>query len=488
MHSVFSTQKNLLAWSAVGLLATAGCQSPLAPQPHAYRAWIEQDPDAWRLEEASTQHRLDTLRATADNDAALPTDIEALVRLAWRHHPGLHAARRRVERLQQRAPQVASLDDPTLRVVPIGEQAETAAGRVGLQAGVSQKLPFPGKLAARKAVAQRDAAAADMHLATLRLEVAADMRRAYWGWRYAQRAAEVVTQDRELLEQLQRVAEAKYRAGTAEQQDVLRAQVERASVEKTLLTLEQQRRSSVAMINRLLDRPIDAELPEPGDEDRWTDPAAIDTDLDRLLTMAAHHPRLAALREQAARYRGLRQLANLDRYPDLTVSLHFNEVGSDGDSPVSNGDDQWFVGFGINLPLWQGKRDAAEQEALAGLYETAAMLADAQNQLAFRVRDALARVEAQRQVLALFDQQMLPDAEQAVAAAESSYRTGNAGFLTLIDNWRRLTGLRLTYEQAATQLQKDLADLRQAAAWPDETPDHPEARPKPIPPAERPES
>lgn len=445
------------------------CRSPLDAPSDGYGDWVDRDPATWRLDEQSASHRDDTLRLGAADAGVLPHDVEAWVVLAMERHPGLQAARQRVLRLRERGPQVSSLDDPVLRVVPFGEQSETAAGRVSVQTSLSQTFPFPGKLEAKADAANRDAAAAEMRLAAMRLEVAATVRRAYWGWRYARRAAAVVRRDEELLGQFLEIAQAKYRAGTAEQQDVLRAQVELAGVERKLLTLRQQGQTAAAMLNRLLDRPTDASLPVFDDVDGVADLPAFDADLDRLLEAAALHPELAGLREQAARYRDERRLANLNRYPDLTVSLNYNAVDGDGLAPAANGDDQWSVGLGINLPLWQGKRDAAEREALAGLYETAATLADAQNQLAFRVRDALARVQAERQTLALFQERMLPDAEQAVSAAGSSYRSGNTDFLTLIDNWRRLTGLRLTYEQVYAQLQKDLADLRLATAGADLT-------------------
>ena len=467
----------VVGWGVIGAgLMLGGCRSPLDRESAEVSSRIAKEAGrGW----GSASGRGEVSGSGGGvGDAGLgvlPLEVEGWVALALERHPGLRAAAQRVVRLEQREPQVSAWEDPMLRVVPIGEQAETAAGRVLWQASVSQSLPLPGKLEARSAMAARDAAAARMRWSAMRLEVAADVRRAYWSLRYAQRAAAVVRRDRELLEQFREVAEAKYRAGTAQQKDVLRAQVELAGVEDRLLGLEQQRVSSGGMLNRMVARRIDAPLPELDAEDAGSGGARsggagaeaerLPSDLAGWLSAAEGHPRLAALREQAGRYRAQRRLAELERWPDLTVSLNYNAVDDEGLAVMANGDDQWFVGLGISLPLWQGKREAAEREALAGFYEATAMLRDEQHQLAFEVRDAWSRVEAQRRTLELFEQRMLPDAEQAVAAAESSYRAGGSDFLALIDNWRRLTGLRLTYEQAATQLQKDLADLRRAAAW-----------------------
>lgn len=457
----------LILSAAGGLLV--GCRSSVATDD--YRDWIEQDPPAWRVGDAGSEHRRDTLAVTPA-DAAAPDDLDGWVRLALQHNPGLRAAERKIVRLSERITQVSSFDDPMLQVVPFGQMAQTAAGEVGLMTGVSQKLPFPGKREARGEIAEQEALMAARELDARRLEVAADVRRAYWSLVYAVRAAEVVDRDRALIVQQRQIAEAKYRAGTAEQQDVLRAQVEIAGLENQLLSIEQRRRSAAAMLNRLADRRIDAAVDVAGDAQ--AEALDLELQLDTLLALAAEHPRLAVLREQIEQFRKRRGLANLDRYPDLTVSLNYNMVDRDGLSPVSNGDDQWWLGFGINIPIWQDRRDAAEREALVGILETSAMLAQEQNQLAFRIEDALARVQAQRASITLFEERILPESRQAVEAAESSYRAGRTDFIDLIDNTRRLTELDLMYQRSLTQLQQDLADLRLAVGQPvgEESIDH----------------
>lgn len=463
--------RTLYLSAALSLCGMAvGCRSPLSERP--YDDWVKQDPASWSVGESATLHHADTLRATpgtgrsprgADPSRETPVDVQGWVALALRTNPGLRGASLRVERLRSRARQVDSLDDPMLQVSPIGEMAQTAAGPVEWFASVSQKLPLPGKLDARQQMVLHDAAAAEQELAGLRLQVAADVRRAFWGYLYTHRAVAVVERDRALLVQFRDIAQVKYRAGTVEQQDVLRAEVELAGLDNELLTLGQRQASAAGMLNRLTDRPTDAAIPAPDTVPLET----LDLDLEALLAAAADHPRLSAIREEVARYRQQRRLARLDRYPDLTLSGGYSEVGDEGLSAVANGDDQWFVGFGISLPLWQGKRDAAEREALVGVMEATARLAEEQNQLAFRVHDALARVEAQRGSVDLFESRMLPEARQAVEAAEGSYRAGRTDFLTLIDNARRLTELELMHQRATTQLQQDLADLRLAAGLPD---------------------
>lgn len=396
-----------------------------------------------------------------DNVAALPavTTIDDFVTLALARNPAIRAAEQRVLRLRERIPQVTSLDDPMAQIAPIGEMAETAAGEVSVMTSVSQRLPFPGKLDARGRIASQDVRVAEQQLIAERLAVVADTRRAFWNLYIAARALEITQRSRTLLTQFRDATESKYRAGTTTQDAVLRATVELSNLENELITLRQQRDVAAAMLNTLIDRPVDAPV---------TDPAPVslrelDAELDDLLAGAAErNPSIRAAHEQLERYREQRRLARLDRYPDLTVSFSYNLVDDRGLSPVANGDDQWWIGFGVNLPIWQERRAAAEREATRGALEAAGMLADAENRVAFRIRDALVSVETQRRLAELFRDSIIPQARQTVDVSLSGYRAGETDFLTLIDNWRRLLEYELAMERSVADLERAIASLQQA--------------------------
>ncbi|MHC4142235.1 MAG: TolC family protein, partial [Planctomycetota bacterium] len=260
------------------------------------------------------------------------------MRLALERNPAIRAAQQKARRLANRIPQARSLDDPMFSITPIGEMAETAAGEVELMTSVSQKLPLPGKLDARGRIVAADVGEAVQELERVRLDVTADTRRAWWSLYFTTRAVEVTTRNRDLLAQLTDVAEARYRAGTATQQDVLRASVEMNKLDDDLIELEQRRATASAMLNRLVDR-----------QARDAEPLSLE--LDTVLAMAGQsNPDIARVRERIEGFRQRLELARLNRWPDLTLSFSYNLVDSDGLSSVANGDDQWWVGAGFNLP------------------------------------------------------------------------------------------------------------------------------------------
>jgi phosphatidylglycerol:prolipoprotein diacylglycerol transferase len=388
----------------------------------------------------------------APADVAEASGPEDYARLAVAANLRVVAAEARARRLAARVPQARSLDDPMLQVMPIGAMAETAAGQVQATVGLSQKLPLPQKLNARAEAARRETAAALAELERVKLEVAAEARQAFWRYWLADRAIDVTRQSRDLLADLQEAATAQLRAGRVGQADVLRAATELAALDNELIDLELDRDVAAAALNRLLDRPVAAPLPAPPEVMPDVPP----------LDATADNPRIAArLAEIDAAKQRLR-LARLNDWPDLTIMASYGFVDDDGLAVMANGDDQWSLGFGINLPIYRDKRRAEVREQLAAVLEGQARLNAETNDIAFEVREAVAEVEAQQRLVELFDETVIPQARQTVEATAAAYRAGNADFLAYVDAWRRLLDFELAQKRATSALGRAAADLNLA--------------------------
>lgn len=449
----------IVAMLAVGSLV--GCQSPLDDDD--YRAWRDVDPQTWQLSDDGATHDRGTLRVAeqaSDRQAETqPGDLlsaDDYVALALRRNPSILAAERRVQRVHTRIVQVTSLDDPMFDVMPIGEMAETAAGQVGLMAGASQRFPFPGKLETRGDIAKQDVAIARVELEQTRQRIVSETRRAYWSYYHACYALRSTREVRQTQQQLQEAAATLYKAGQGNQNDLLRASLELTTIDRSLITLQQQQASARSMLNQLLDQPLDRDLPVPAMVPaRW-----IAADVVELQAIAAqHNPQIRAAHERIEQFRRTRKLANLGRWPDVTVRASYSAVEDDGLSMAANGKDQWWLGFGINVPLWTQKYDAAEREALIGLLESVAELTARRNRIAFDVNDAYQRAQAQRKLVDLFSSAVIPQARQAVQSLSNSYRAGGADFTAMLDASRKLLDVELMHHHAVAGLEQAIADL-----------------------------
>lgn len=389
---------------------------------------------------------------------ALPSEptLEDYVRLALERNPGIQARVRDLEALGMKVPQVTSLDDPLLGFMPpTGQMTQTAAGEIDASLGLSQKIPFPAKLAARGRVAEQVVRIALENLRLHRLKVIAEVKRAYHDHYLTTISIDVTRENRALLERILEVADAKFRAGTAPQQDVLRAQVELYELSNALLTLEEERRTAVALLNALMDRELEAEIPAPAP----FDPEKVDWRLDELLARAVElSPELKALQDEVRRDLEAIRLARLEYFPDLVLGGTYTFIGS-GISPVATGKDVWNLTVGLTLPVWVQRLRAGVLERNARALSSALAYRQRRNDVSFAIQQALVRVDTQYRSAILFRDAILPRALQTVEVSESGYQAGQVDFLTWVDNWRRLLGFTLEYHRALASLERSFADL-----------------------------
>lgn len=380
----------------------------------------------------------------------------ALAEAVMARNPGIKALEAAAEAAVFRIAPAGALDDPRLSyaVAP-----ETAGGPRGLQQRLelSQPLPWPGKRALREEAARQRAAVAAEDMDALRLRAAAAAKSLAAEWAYVHRALEINHAHQALLQELGRVAEARYGAGRAGQQDVLQAEVARARLAAEAVTLERRRREARARINALLNRPPRAYVPPPA---VLREPVPT-PELARLRQGAAHeHPALARARARIAEARARKDLADKDSYPDFRLMAGYNDLWEDPDK-------RWTVGVGINLPLdYGGKRSAARDAARAELIRRRWQLTEEETRLVAELETARAAVEETAALLGVYRDRLLPLAADSLAAARADYRAGGGSFLRVIDAEREQLRTEDGLARARADYHRRLAELERWVGMP----------------------
>ncbi|MGH7424017.1 MAG: TolC family protein, partial [Candidatus Methylomirabilales bacterium] len=380
--------------------------------------------------------------------------LPELIQEALAKNPEIQAARQQWEAATKRVPQARSLEDPTLQVqwwnAPESFNLARAENTI---IGLSQKLPFPGKLALKEEVASRSAGITEQALHAKERDLIARVKQAYYDLFLAHKAIQIHHEQIDLLRQFFEIANAKFRAGKGSQVDVLKAQVELSTLHQQLPVLGQRRDTAQAKLNTLLNR--DPRFPlGPPQEPRE---GRFDQDLEDLFRMATSaRPELKAANLAIQRNEQSRALALREYYPDFNLGFQRfqNFQARDGFGAVVS----------INLPFsfWtKPKYDAAVQEAAAGVAAARADLQTLENLTRFQIRDLLAKARASWEVAVLYRTTVLPQAEQGVEAARVGYRTGKANFLDLIEADRALRGFQLEYYRALVEREDRLAELEQ---------------------------
>ena len=385
--------------------------------------------------------------------------LQDLIQEVLARNPELVAARKQWEAAQNRIPQARSLDDPILSLqlwnIPQPFKATQADNTIF---GLSQNLPFPGKLALKGNVASRSAEMTEQTVRAKERELVARLKQFYYDLFLAQKAVQIHHEQVDLLRQFVGITNAKFRAGNGSQADVLKAQVELSLLLQHLPVLEQRRQTAEAMLNTVLDRnpasflgttqePVHLPLEEPVDE------------LHRLALSA--RPEIKAAELDVQRNEQSHALAQRQYYPDFNVAFQRfqNFQANDGFGA--------YVAMSIPFAFWtKPKYDAGVQEAAAAVEVARAQQHTLENMTRFQINDLIAKLRATDQVTTLYRTTILPQAEQSLEAARVGYRAGKAGFLDLIDAQRTRRKFQLEYFTAVVDRQNRLAELEQIVGAP----------------------
>jgi cobalt-zinc-cadmium efflux system outer membrane protein len=371
---------------------------------------------------------------------------------------GLEAAFYQWKAALEKVPQARALPDPRFNYGYFIREVETRVGPQRQRFGIAQTFPWFGKLALRGDVALQASEAARERYEWRKLGLFYRVKKAFYEYYYLGRAAEITTENRELLRYWEKVARVRYKTATARHPDVIKAQVELGKLDDRLRTIERSLDPVRAELNAALDRPPDAPLPVPRSVPDETEPGVTDEEL--FGWMRERNPRLRSLAFEIARQEKRIDLARKNFFPDLTLGLDY--VQTDGalmSGVPDDGKDPLMAMLSINVPLWWGKYRAEEKEARAQARAARRTLAQEENDLETGLERALFNLNDAARKIDLFRDTLIPKGKQSLKATEAAYRTGEMDFLNLVDAQRLLLEFQLSYERARADHGKSLAEV-----------------------------
>ena len=380
--------------------------------------------------------------------AGQPMTADNLASWVLEANPGLAAIEAAAEAAAYRIEPAGSLDDPMLSygVAPLTAGANRSLNQ---NVDISQKIPWPGTLAARESAARYEAVAAGRDVDSLRLQVIAQAKSAYAEWRFVDSALVIHHATQALLDELIATAETRYAAGRALKQDVLQAEVERTDLDNRLLRLLRQQATVQARINALLNRAPDAPLPAAAPISLQSTPPA----LEALQPLAlAQHPELSRLDAEISASESRVTLAEKAFFPDFQVGVGYGGFWDETDKrPV--------FAVSINVPFDRSKRRSELDRARAETRRTKFSLSERRAELLAALTTARAEVIEAQGSVALYQDELVPLAEEYLEAAIADYQSGAGAFLNVITAEQRKLDTELELARARANYVRRLAEL-----------------------------
>jgi outer membrane protein, heavy metal efflux system len=387
------------------------------------------------------------------------TPLADVLQEAEQNNPQIQAARQGWKAAQQVPSQVSTLPDPQfqLQQVNVGSPRPFAGytnsdfAYVGL--GVSQDLPYPGKLRLKGEIAKRDADLSQQQFESVRRSVLAGVKAAYFQLAYLSKTLGILESDGELLDQTEKAADARYRSGVGTQQDVLRAQLEQTKLLREITIHHLEVAKGQAQLKELLNRPQSSTDIEPADLSETPLPYTYN---ELLVATEAQNPEIAGAEKMIQKQKLEVDLAHKDFYPDFNLQYMWQRTDP------AQFHAYYMFSVGVRVPIYRGRKQRPElAQAEAELNRSHSELEVQSQQAASELKVQYETAQKTAELLKIYKEGLLPQARAGFQAGIAAYQNNRQDFQSLLSSFLDLLHLDEEYWQNTAERETALARLEQ---------------------------
>ncbi len=374
-------------------------------------------------------------------DIAGPYILEAL-----ENNTGIFAQEKRYQAARASITSARALPNPRVQITHFVESIQTRTGpqRQGIQ--LQQPFPAMGTLRRRADIARTHSEALWHAYAIQQFKLMDEVVEALFDLAYIEKSIEITNKNIDLLQRLESIAEDRVKSG-ASLTDLLRIQVEIERHFDSVSKQETQRASTGFRLESLLGRDPTG---RPFTLD-WEAPQPIGLDAKQWIShLREHSPEIAMLRSIESSQEARERLAKLANRPELSVGINYLRTG-DALNPATSGsgDDPWAIMVGVSLPSWGKANNAIGVAASLEKDAVSAQILNQERTLIGNGMSWIAKLEDSQKRIQRFESKLIPLVRQVQEITESSYQSGNASALDLIDSDRALLQQETEYWRAA---------------------------------------
>lgn len=386
------------------------------------------------------------------------TRLPELLTEAERNNPQIRAARQGWEAAKEVPSQVSALPDPQamLQEFTVGSPRPFAGytnsnfAYIGL--GVSQDLPYPGKLKLKGEIAKQDAGVAEQQYESIRRSVLAEVKAAYFQLAYLSKTLAILQNDGQLLDQVEKATDARYRSGMGNQQDVLQAQLEQTKLLGEITMHHLQVAKVEAQLKELLNR----SQASPDIEPTETAETPLPQTFDELLAVAkAQNPEISGAEDIVERQKLQVDLAHKDFRPDFNLQYMWQRTDLEQYRAY------YMLTLGVRLPIHRARLHAELAEAQDNLGRSQSDLEHQSQQTATELRVEYDTVEKISDLLTIYRQGLIPQARAEFQAGIAAYQNNRQDFQPVLNAFLDVLKLDEQYWQNFADRETALAGIEE---------------------------
>jgi len=385
--------------------------------------------------------------------------LAQLLQEAEQNNPQIQAARQGWQSAQQVPTQVSTLPDPQFQIQqfsvgsprPFAGYTNSDFAYIGL--GVSQDFPYPGKLRLKGEIARRDADVVQQQYESVRRSILAGVKSAYFQLAYLSKTLGILESDGELLQQVEKAADARYRSGMGNQHDLLQAQVERTKLLREITMHHLEVAKLQAQIKQLLNRAQSSPDIEPSELPETPLPYTFE---ELLSATKAQNPEISGAEKMVERQKLQVDLAHKDFYPDFNVQYMWQRTDPTQFRAY------YMFSFGVRVPIYRGRKQRPELAQAEAELNRSRSESEVQSQrVAFELRSEYETAEKTAELLKIYREGLLPQARAGFQAGIAAYQNNRQDFPALLTSFLDVLHLDEEYWKSMAERETALAQLEQ---------------------------
>ena len=351
---------------------------------------------------------------------------------------------------QQKSPHLQELINKAIEVSPRLNELQNKI------VGLSQAIPFPGKLNAAGDVKKKNTEIIQQEINDAINEIKMSVAQNYYELANIRETIEITKESKRLLENIAQVVQTKYEVSKASQQNLIHVQAEITRIEDKLKKLESKERTFLSNLNSLILEDSDTQI----ETSRLPKISAKDLTANYLDSLARkYRPFLKGVKLREEQTGLMKDLAEYEFYPNFNLAVQYSQRD---EIARTNTDLNDFVSFmvGISLPInYGGKKSAAVEEAelkgkmFADQYEAARQM------LFQKFGSSLSTLRELEEREELIANGLLPQTLQAYNAALSAYQVGEIDFINVIDAQNKLLQVEIEIYNIRADYYKEVSIL-----------------------------
>jgi len=366
--------------------------------------------------------------------------LQSYLKSAIQNNHNIIAAENRFESARAKIDFAGGLPDPQLRLGVSLQPIETRLGTQSHSLSLSQQFPMWGKRGLQteqqRLVSEIDSA----HLTEVKASVLGNIEILWWELATLDYAVEKTFEHQKLVAAQLEVAEAGYSSG-GNYSDIIDVKFTNDIVADSVAELKSKRTPLISKLNAMTTLRGSA-------EPVWQQWTPFAPELDQLLNKLNEAPELLIAIGNSKVAGSSVELAGKRKLPDLTTGIDWVAIDEREVEMDDNGSDAVIARVGFNLPIWSKQNKAVEQSAAADYAYMQSIENNTRLMLAAELKSLVSKCESAVRRCKLYNENLLPQAEEAVSVISAAYESGHSSFADLIDAQKRVLDYELEFSKA----------------------------------------